>query len=172
MNTEQSRLKVLQGELDNLLRGRRIDNSIQVIDASIGWNPCPIRSAWILQGKPIARNKVLSTSHDGTSTTVVWDCTAGKFNWFYSIDETTYILEGSVRLKDSNGSRLVTAGDSVFFPAGSSAEWTVDTYIRKVAFLRSPLPRPLASVRRIMQRAKRLLKGKPDSGVLDMFGGS
>ena len=34
-------------------------------------------------------------------------------------------------------------GDVVFFPAGTSCTWSVPTYIKKVAFLRHTMPRPL-----------------------------
>src|SRR5476651_2157954 len=106
-----------------------IDKDIKIGNQAVSLDAAPINPKWILEGKPVARNKVLSTSADGTATTLIWDCTAGRFNWIYSIDETLYILEGSVTLKDPAGnSRLVVAGDTVFFPAGSQAEWTVDSY--------------------------------------------
>src|SRR6202000_954960 len=128
MNNVQSQTKGIEAGLNEPRRSGAIDNLLQVIDTKgIGLNPCPIGAGWILQGNPRARNKGLSASKDGTASTVIWDCSAGRFNWFYSIDETVYVLEGSVRLKDANGSRLVTAGDSVFFPAGSSAEGTLDS---------------------------------------------
>jgi uncharacterized cupin superfamily protein len=173
MNNAQSQTKVIQAGMNESQTAGVIGNFLEVIDAkAITLNPCPIRAAWILEGNPVARNKVLSHSQDGTANTLIWDCTAGKFNWFYSIDETVYVLEGSVRLKDANGSRLVTAGDSVFFPAGSSAEWTVETYIRKVAFLRQPLSPSYLKLRAFVRRTKQLLKGggKAAPAVTDMFG--
>src|SRR5580700_1329667 len=101
----------------------------------------PIRASWILEGQPVARVALLSSSADGTASTYFWDCTAGKFNWFYSFDETFHILEGEVTLKSPSGnSQRVAAGDTVFFPVGSSAEWTVEKYVRKLAFCRVPLP--------------------------------
>jgi uncharacterized cupin superfamily protein len=148
-----------------------IENLLEVVDTRVELNPCPIRSNWILEGNPIARNKVLSVSRDGTASTVIWDCTAGRFNWSYGIDETVYVLSGSVTLKDSRGSRLVTAGDSVFFPAGSSAEWTVHDYIKKVAFLRRPLSPSYLKLRDIVRRFRQLKKGgKPQPAVTDMLG--
>lgn len=148
------------------------DTTIQFGTAPHSLDPCPVNKDWILEGNPIARMKPLSTSADGTATTVVWDCTAGRFNWFYSIDETVYVLEGSVTLKGIDGvSCRVSAGETVFFPAGSMAEWTVDSYIRKVAFLRSPLPRPLAAVRRFLKRMKHAIRGGPTSSGPAMFGG-
>jgi uncharacterized cupin superfamily protein len=130
----------------------------------------PIHPSWILAGKPIARVALLSSSADGTASTYYWDCTAGRFNWFYAFDETLHILEGSVRLKSPSGSsRLVVAGDTIFFPAGSQAEWTVDKYIRKLAFCRTPLSSYLIFVRDIGRRIKRLMNGgkqQESSGLL------
>jgi hypothetical protein len=130
----------------------------------------PIRAEWILAGEPVARIALLSSSADGTASTYYWDCTAGRFNWFYGFDETLHILEGSVTLKAPSGStRLVTAGDTVFFPMGSQAEWTVDTYIRKLAFCRTPLPGVLVSARDVGRKLKRLMNGggQPEpSGLL------
>ena len=104
----------------------------------------PIRPEWVLEGRPAARNRVLSKSRDGTAITLLWDCTAGVFNWVYDTDETIHILEGEVLLTDANGTRRIGAGDVVFFPAGSRATWRVDCYVRKLAFFRYALPRPLA----------------------------
>jgi len=130
----------------------------------------PIPASWILEGGPIARVALLSSSADGTASTYYWDCTAGRFNWYYSFDETLHILEGSVRLKAPSGSpRTVVAGDIIFFPAGSQAEWTVDKYIRKLAFCRTPLPGYLISVRDMGRKFKSLVNGgrqQESSGLL------
>jgi uncharacterized cupin superfamily protein len=130
----------------------------------------PIRTSWILAGKPIARVALLSSSADGTASTYYWDCTAGRFNWFYAFDETLHILEGSVHLKSTSGSsRLAVAGDTIFFPAGSHVEWTVDKYIRKLAFCRTPLSSYLVLVRDIGRTLKRLMNGgkqQESSGLL------
>jgi uncharacterized cupin superfamily protein len=120
----------------------------------------PIRASWILAGEPVARAALLSSSADGTASTYYWDCTAGVFNWYYAFDETLHVLEGSVTLKaPSGGSRRVVAGDIIFFPAGSQAEWTVDNYIRKLAFCRTPLPSFLVSARGVVRGFKRLMSG-------------
>src|SRR5882672_9574842 len=120
----------------------------------------PIRPSWILAGAPVARVALLSSSADGTASTYYWDCTAGRFNWYYSFDETLHILEGSVTLKAPSGSsRRVVAGDTIFFPAGAQAEWTVDKYIRKLAFCRTPLPGYLVSARDIGRKFKSLVNG-------------
>src|SRR5579859_2475364 len=101
-----------------------IESLITVGTSCAKFVPNPIQSAWILDGNPVARAALLSSSADGTASTYFWDCTAGRFNWFYSFDETLHILEGSVTLKFPSGAtRRVVAGDTIFFPAGSRAEW-------------------------------------------------
>jgi uncharacterized cupin superfamily protein len=123
-------------------------------------NPGPIHPAWIIEGNPISRNKLLSYSADGSSSTMMWDCTAGRFNWYYDIDETLCVIEGSVNIKDAAGvAHRLGVGDTVFFPAGSRAEWHVDQYIRKIAFLRKPLPVPLVFMKRGFRFLGRLLHG-------------
>jgi uncharacterized cupin superfamily protein len=135
-----------------------IESSIKSGSESANFSPCPINPDWILEGKPVARIELLSSSVDGNANTFYWDCTAGRFNWFYSSDETLHILEGSVILKSPSGKvRRCVAGDTVFFPRGSSAEWTIEKYIRKLAFARAPLPGVLISAKRFRQRFKRLL---------------
>jgi hypothetical protein len=42
---------------------------------------------------------ILSTSADGTASTIIWSCTEGRFNWYYDFDETIMILEGSIVLE-------------------------------------------------------------------------
>lgn len=124
-----------------------------------------INPEWILEGNPVSRNKLLSTSADGTAKTLFWDCTAGRFNWFYDIDETACVLEGSVTIKDQEGSvRRLVAGDWIYFPKGSHAEWTVDEYVRKVAFCRSPLAKSFQFVRRVY-RGLKILTGRDSAGA-------
>jgi hypothetical protein len=140
-------------------------------------NPSPIRSSWIREGKPVARNKVLSSSADGTASTLIWDCTAGRFDWHYDINETIYVLEGSVVVKDhARGQRHLVAGDTVFFPAGSHAEWYVEGYVRKLAFCHIPLPHQVLLAKRIYRRLKRLLgnggHGAPAGDAPSMFSDS
>jgi uncharacterized cupin superfamily protein len=131
----------------------------------------PINSAWILEGAPIAKNRVISTSKDGTAVALIWECTAGRFNWFYDVDETVYVLEGSVLLKDANGvQRVVSAGETVHFPVGAKVEWTIDKYIRKVAFCATPMPMPLRVLRRGLRAVKRLSGRGSDSSATAMFG--
>ena len=112
----------------------------------------PIEPSWILEGNPEAHNRMIFKSHDGTASTMIWDCTAGVFNWYYDCDETVHIIEGEVTLVTDTGTCCVKAGDAVFFPGGTSATWHVDVYVRKIAFLRHTLPFPAGMMLRVWKR--------------------
>jgi uncharacterized cupin superfamily protein len=151
-----------------------MNNEIAILfgNAQVSLEPCPIRQQWVLEGNPQARTHVLSRSSDGTATTVIWDCSAGRFEWHYGIDETIYFIEGSVIIRDQAGiAHRLSAGDTVFFPAGTRAEWTVENYVRKVAFLRTPLPWQVLLLRKVYLNLKRLVgKGAPAGDPADMLG--
>jgi uncharacterized protein len=120
--------------------------------------PSPINPAWVVEGKPIARSFLVSKSLDGSGFTYLWDCTAGVFHWHYDIDETVYIIEGSVIIRDDNGKEWrLTAGDHVLFRAGSHALWRVENYVRKVAFFRQPVPALLSFLVRVVRKLTRVL---------------
>src|SRR5690348_1703145 len=57
-----------------------------------GLQPDPIPQEWVLEGNPTARRKQLVGSSDNLSSTHMWDCTAGRFNWYYTTDEVIYVL--------------------------------------------------------------------------------
>ena len=68
------------------------------------------------------------------------------------------MIAGGVVLKDHAGvARRLSAGDTIFFPAGARAEWHVEDYIRKIAFCRAPLPRPVVFAKRGFRFLKRLI---------------
>ena len=110
--------------------------------------------------------------------TIVWDCTAGRFNWFYNLDETVSVVAGGMTLTDHSGVRQVAAGDVVYFPAGSQAMWTVSDYVRKVAVIRQPMPtgvsiglRGLRKLGRVLTPASRRPQGgfvivRPEPGPI------
>ena len=124
---------------------------------SVELKPAPIDPDWIRAGTPMARNALLSTSRDGAAWTLVWDCTPGAFEWRYEVDETIHILEGSVVLDDGFGPpRRLGPGDVVLFPRGAVVRWTVETHVRKIAFVRRPLPKPVIVVLRALRNGKRL----------------
>ncbi len=112
--------------------------------AAADLRPAPIPRDWILNGTPEARSKELARSDDRTSHSMVWECTAGRFNWHYNKDETFVVISGEAFITNGQGEeRRLGPGDVVFFPAGTSCTWCVPTYIKKVAFLRHTMPRPL-----------------------------
>lgn len=128
-------------------------------NVQVDLDPAPIRPAWVREGNPVARNAVLAKSRDLTATTLVWDCTAGSFEWFYDTDETIHVVEGSVLLRQDGGpARRIGPGDVVFFPAGSSAHWQVEGYVRKLAFFRHPAPKPVEWALRALGWVKATLR--------------
>ncbi len=75
---------------------------------------------------------------------MLWDCTAGEFHWYYDTDETLYVLNGAVVVSDDDGvEHKLGPGDHVHFPAGAHAIWRIESYVRKIAFVRTPTPRPV-----------------------------
>ncbi len=50
------------------------------------------------------------------------------------------------------------AGDIIYFPKGSHAEWTVERYVRKLAFCRTALPGYLVTARNAARRLKSLVR--------------
>jgi len=104
----------------------------------------PIEPSWIIEGYPIARNALLSRSEDGTASTIVWECTEGKFDWYYDIDETIHILEGSIVLEsDTMKPTKFGPGDVVFFKKGAHARWHVEGHVKKLAVCHRVLPTSL-----------------------------
>jgi uncharacterized cupin superfamily protein len=111
---------------------------------SVPLNPAPINADWIHAGAPIARVAELSRSADGTCFTVLWDCTAGVFDWHYRVDETLQVLEGGAVLQEPGKPPVrLGPGDVAFCPRGTTLHWTVETYIRKIAFVREVIPNPI-----------------------------
>ena len=145
-------------QLAILEQSSTLDRAIKFGAEKLNLGLSPISADWILEGNPVARNKLLSSSADGMASTFIWDCTAGRFNWRYDTDETVYVLEGSVVVQDRTGARCrLRAGDTAFFPAGSRAEWNVESYVRKIAFCRIPVTRKFPLARRVFQALRRLV---------------
>lgn len=121
---------------------------------------CPLNPALILAGAPRTRLAMLSDgSTDASAFTVMWDCTAGRFNWFYSIDETFYILEGAVTVTLPSGEvHHLVAGSSYFFGRGTTAQWQVDSYVRKIAFCHEPLSNKVFVVKRAFRALRRIVQ--------------
>lgn len=140
---------------------------VSFANTSVDLAPSPINPAWIIEGRPTARNRILSRSADGTACTIVWDCGSGKFNWHYDFDETVHFLEGSVTIEDGHGpARRLGPGDVIFFPAGSHAVWTVESYIRKIAYCRKILPAPVGSLIKAARAVKHMIRPPSTAGSL------
>jgi hypothetical protein len=104
----------------------------------------PINPTWVLEGEPRARISGWGESPDGTTSHWTWDCTAGRFRWYYDVDETIVIVAGSVTLQiEGEPPVQLGVGDAGYFPAGHWVTWTVDEYVRKHAVVRVPVPRAL-----------------------------
>ena len=131
----------------------------QLSNVAVDLKPAPIVPEWIVEGNPVARASVVMRSQDQASSTVIWECTTGKFDWTYDVDETIHIIEGSIVLSDDhNAPRRLGAGDIVFFPKGSQVRWEVDGYVKKVAFFRNALPNPLTPVFKVLRSVKRAMR--------------
>ncbi|HTV52418.1 MAG TPA: cupin domain-containing protein [Steroidobacteraceae bacterium] len=127
-----------------------------------GLAPAPIARSWILEGEPVAREKRLTGSTDQLAAAIMWDCTAGRFDWFYEADELVHVLEGCVLIEDAAGvTRALQTGDTFLFPAGSRYQWTVPHYIRKIGLQHVPLSRELRIIRGMLECLKAPFRRKP-----------
>ena len=132
------------GELDLLEQTVSLEGPIAEPRETHGLEPAPIPSAWILDGDPLAREKALAHSTDGTATAYMWDCTGGRFQWEYPAEEIVHVLQGCAIVEIAGVSRRLHSGDTHVFPAGSRFRWTVPDYVRTVTLrLRSPRSGPL-----------------------------
>jgi uncharacterized protein len=119
--------------------------AIEVASLKVGLVSSPIDPSWVIEGNPQARSCLLSKSTDEGGWTVVWECTEGKFNWYYGLDETILILEGAITIEnDALPPTRYGVGDVILFRKGSHARWHVDKYVKKLAFGHSIPPAPIA----------------------------
>ncbi len=131
---------------------------IETAHCNVDLKPSPIEPSWIIDGTPEASSYELSASSCGTAKTLIWTCTEGTFNWYYDMDETIVILEGSIVL-ESEGMppRRYGVGDVIFFRKGAKAKWRVEGYVKKIAFLRQHNPLPIAFVIRALNKLQRMV---------------
>ena len=131
---------------------------IETGSLAVNLTPRPIERSWIIAGNPVAQCCVLSKSADGLASTMVWECSEGKFNWYYDFDETILILEGSIVLEnDTMDPTRYGPGDVIFFKEGAHARWHVEGRVRKLAFCRKTQPVLLGLALRVFSRLKRTL---------------
>jgi uncharacterized cupin superfamily protein len=115
--------------------------AIETANLKVELFPSPIEPTWIIEGNPQAKSCVISRSTDRLSYTVIWECTEGKFNWYYGLDETILILEGSIILEsDSLPSKRYASGDTILFRKGAHARWHVEEHVKKLAFCHKVQP--------------------------------
>jgi hypothetical protein len=136
---------------------------LQVSRGEVELQDHPINPDWVLEGEPRARISEWAESADGTTSHWTWDCTAGRFRWYYDVDETIVVIQGSVALRvDDESPVLLGVGDAAYFPAGHWVTWTVDSYVRKHAVVRVPVPRTMRyAVNGFGRRMHRLRRAKP-----------
>ncbi|SHK36689.1 hypothetical protein SAMN05444159_3086 [Bradyrhizobium lablabi] len=131
---------------------------IETANLVVNLTPRPIEPSWIIEGNPVAQCCVLSKSADGLASTMVWQCSEGKFNWYYDFDETILILEGAIVLEsDTMGPTRYGPGDVIFFKDGAHAKWHVDGRVKKLAFCRKTQPVLLGFALRVFSKIKRTL---------------
>ena len=135
-------------------------------------SPAPIEPSWIEAGDPEAKLAILAYSDDRATTTILWECSAGRFTWRYNIDETIHFLDGGVRIRTGAGAwKTYSAGDTVHFSRGAVATWEIDTFVRKVAFCRKAPARAFIHARRFARTAYQRLRGRRDALVAEpVFG--
>jgi uncharacterized cupin superfamily protein len=142
---------------------------IETANLVVNLTPKPIEPSWIIEGNPVAQWCVLSKSADGLASTMVWECSEGKFNWYYDFDETIMILEGSIVLEsDTMRPTRYGPGDMIFFRDGAHARWHVEGHVRKLAFCRTTQPFVMGFALRAFNKIKRMLmpSGKRASASL------
>ena len=91
---------------------------------------------------------------------MAWSCSTGRFTWNYVIDETLHVISGEAFVTDERGEvRRLGPGDMVYFPAGSRSNWYIPNEIRKIAFCRHAMPRPLGIMLRTWNKLVDLMTG-------------
>ncbi len=109
----------------------------------------PIDPNWIIEGTPQARARRLSFPLDGTLSAMVWDCSAGRFDWHYGADEVIQILDGEVEITSSSGlTTTLRRGDVVYFPGDQIVRWYVAEHVRKITLSSTRI----STFRRLAQR--------------------
>jgi uncharacterized cupin superfamily protein len=144
---------------------------IETGHCNVELKPAPIEPSWIIEGNPQASSHALSTSADGTATSLIWHCTEGKFNWYYDFDETIMILEGSIVL-ESEGMppKRYGVGDVIFFRDGAHAKWHVEGHVKKIAFCRKTNPVWLGFVIRVVNKLKKMFLAPGERGSAGLVG--
>ena len=68
----------------------------------------------------------------GVDSWQIWTKEVSEFPWTYDVNETCYILEGSVTVTPEGGEPVkLEENDLVTFPAGLSCTWQIHSDIKK-----------------------------------------
>jgi uncharacterized protein len=139
----------------------------------VALKPAPIEPSWIHEGNPTATNAILAVSADGTASTIVWQCTPGKFEWHYDTDETIYFLEGSVVITaEGMAPKRMGPGEVLYFKKGAVAHWHIEKQIKKLAFFRRTVPGPIGFAIRAMNKLMRANAKVQSEGAANRMMGS
>ena len=114
-----------------------------------------IPAAWVISGEPQVRLRLINQSTDTFVSTFVWSCTAGRFHWHFSADETVHVLEGEVLVTDDAGREYrLLPGSIALFRAGSHSIWHVPNFVKKMAVVYEPPPRFVSHALRALRKLK------------------
>lgn len=129
---------------------------------SIALHDDPIEPSWVLEGQPHARSGCHSTNTDGWAATHVWECSGGRFRWFFGVEETVLILEGEVQVTDAQGRvQWLVPGVVAYFPSGTWWEWHVPQHVRKLSFNRRSVLLPARLLSRVLGALMKPLRRRP-----------
>ncbi|MFZ1908331.1 MAG: cupin domain-containing protein [Burkholderiales bacterium] len=102
-------------------------------------HPLTVDSSWIISGSPVFRANVFQHSRHAATLSGIWECVGpAKFEWRYGVDESIYVLEGSVEIEYLGRKIRLVAGDSAHFAAGTTAVWTVTDHVKKTYYINRP----------------------------------
>ncbi len=133
-----------QADIDMLEQTVSLDGPVARGPEAHGLEPAPIHPAWILEGEPQVREKLLAHSIDGDTSVHLWDCTSGRFQWTYATEEIFHVVQGDATVEVAGARRRLQAGDTQVFAAGSQCRWSVPGYVRAVTCrLTAAPPSPL-----------------------------
>ncbi|MCH8618378.1 cupin domain-containing protein [Undibacterium sp. TS12] len=94
--------------------------------------PFEVDPSWIKEGKPNFRATEFFKSHDGKTSSGIFECDGpSTFEWHYQLDEAIYVLDGGVDIEYQGQRFSLKPGETAFFRAGTTALWHVPKGIRK-----------------------------------------
>jgi len=93
----------------------------------------------MLSGKADCRAKIYHLSHDRSADAGIWECKGpAKFNYYYGMDESVYILAGTAEIEYLGKKFVLSAGDTTHFIQGTTATWSVPEHVRKTFTFHTP----------------------------------